>query len=61
MELFRQLNQEDGITVILVTHDQEVAKNARRAVVIRDGQVICDSKEFSQAIEVLHAQEKKAA
>ncbi len=61
MELFRQLNQEDGITIILVTHDQEVAKNARRAVVIHDGQVICDSSEFSQAIEALHAEERKAA
>ena len=61
MELFRQLNQEDGITIILVTHDQEVAKNARRAVVIHDGQVICDSSEFLQAIEALHDQERKAA
>ena len=61
MDLFRQLNQEDGITIILVTHDQEVAKNARRAVVIHDGQVICDSSEFSQAIEALHAQERQAA
>jgi putative ABC transport system ATP-binding protein len=61
MELFRQLNQEDGITIILVTHDQEVAKNACRAVVIRDGKVICDSKEFARAIEALHEQEKKAA
>jgi putative ABC transport system ATP-binding protein len=61
MDLFRQLNQDDGITIILVTHDQEVAKNARRAVVIHDGQVICDSSEFSQAIEALHDQERKAA
>ena len=61
MDLFRQLNENDGITIILVTHDQEVAKNARRAVVIRDGQVICDSHEFSQAVEALHAEEKKAA
>ena len=28
MDLFRQLNQEDGITIILVTHDQEVARHA---------------------------------
>ncbi len=61
MDLFRQLNQDDRITIILVTHDQEVAKNARRIVVIHDGQVICDSNELSQAIEALHDQEKKAA
>jgi len=59
MELFRQLNHEDGITIILVTHDQEIAKHARRAVVIRDGQVICDSTEFPRAIEALHAQEEQ--
>ncbi len=61
MDLFGQLNREDGITIIVVTHDQEVAKHARRAVVIRDGQVICDSREFSRAIQALHDQEKKAA
>jgi putative ABC transport system ATP-binding protein len=61
MDLFRQLNEDDGITIILVTHDQEVAKNARRAVVIRDGQVVCDSNEFAEAVEAMHAQEKKAA
>ncbi len=33
MHLFQELNQSDGITIILVTHDQEVARNARRAVV----------------------------
>jgi putative ABC transport system ATP-binding protein len=61
MELFGQLNQEDGITIILVTHDQEVAKHAHRAIVIHDGQIICDSTEFTQAIEALHIQERKAA
>ena len=39
MDLFRQLNQDDGITIIVVTHDQEIARHARRAIVIRDGQV----------------------
>ena len=38
MDLFRQLNREDGITIILVTHDQEIARHARRVVVLRDGQ-----------------------
>ncbi len=37
MDLFRQLNQEDGITIILVTHDQEVVRDARRTVVLHDG------------------------
>jgi putative ABC transport system ATP-binding protein len=57
MELFKQLNREDGITIILVTHDQAVAKHAGRAVVIRDGQVICDTTDFSRATEALHSEE----
>jgi len=55
--LFRRLNQEDGITIILVTHDQEVARYARRTVVLRDGQVICDATDFARAIGALHQRE----
>jgi putative ABC transport system ATP-binding protein len=54
MSLFRQLNAEDGITVILVTHDQEVARYARRTIVLRDGRVICDSTDFARAAAALH-------
>lgn len=54
LDLFRQLNQEDGITIILVTHDQDVAQHARRAVVIRDGRVVCDSTDFAKAAAALH-------
>ncbi len=57
MDLFRQLNQEEGITIILVTHDQEVARHARRTVVLHDGRVICDTTNFAQAIAALHRQE----
>jgi putative ABC transport system ATP-binding protein len=43
MELMEQLNQKEGITVILVTHDKDVAQCARRQVVLRDGQIVSDS------------------
>ena len=59
MDLFRQLNQEDGITIILVTHDQEVARHARRTVVLRDGRVICDSTDFARATAALHEPEEQ--
>jgi ABC-type lipoprotein export system ATPase subunit len=55
IELFRQLNEEQNITVILVTHDQDVARNAARMIVLRDGSVIDDTTDFSQAIQSLHA------
>ena len=54
MELFGRLNREDGITIILVTHDEEVAQHARRAIVLRDGQIVCDSGDFAQAAAALH-------
>ena len=41
MAIFDQLNRE-GITIILVTHEQEVADHARRQIVFRDGQVLED-------------------
>lgn len=55
--LFRQLNVEQGITVILVTHDQNVARNATRTLVLRDGEVITDTTDFSQALRSLHSHE----
>jgi len=39
LALFRQLN-EAGVTVILITHDMEVAAEARRIVEIRDGRIV---------------------
>jgi macrolide transport system ATP-binding/permease protein len=40
--LFRQLNREDGLTVVLVTHDPNVAAHADRIIRIRDGLVFGD-------------------
>lgn len=42
IQLFRDLNREQGITLILVTHDPEVAENATRTITLRDGLVISD-------------------
>ncbi len=41
MSLFGQLNQE-GHTIIVVTHSQEIAKNAKRVLKIRDGKIESD-------------------
>jgi putative ABC transport system ATP-binding protein len=43
MALFRQLNREQGITVIVVTHDAEVGKQMDRIVSLRDGQLNMDA------------------
>ena len=55
IELLEQLNEERKLTIILVTHDQEVARNARRTIVLRDGNIVCDTENFSEALESLHS------
>lgn len=40
LEMFRRLNREDGITIVLVTHDEEVCGYADRTIHIRDGLVM---------------------
>jgi ABC-type lipoprotein export system ATPase subunit len=48
LRMFQQLNKEDGITIILVTHDASVAKHAQRIIQIHDG-VIVDGASESDA------------
>jgi ABC-type lipoprotein export system ATPase subunit len=54
MELFGKLNGAEGLTVILVTHDLEVAQRAKRALVLIDGEVVVDTTDFHVAAEALH-------
>jgi ABC-type lipoprotein export system ATPase subunit len=54
MAYFRQLNEEEGLTIILVTHDLEVARRARRGLVLIDGEVVLDTTDFDLASETLH-------
>ena len=47
LALFRQLNREDGLTIVLVTHDAQVASHADRIVRIRDGLIHHDDRRES--------------
>lgn len=40
MDIFKRLNQEKNITIILVTHEAELAQIARRRMHLRDGRII---------------------
>jgi len=40
LQMFQQLNEEDGITIIMVTHDANVARYASRVIRIHDGVIV---------------------
>ena len=42
MYIFQQLNREHGITVVLVTHEPDIARHTRRIVHLRDGLIVGD-------------------
>jgi putative ABC transport system ATP-binding protein len=52
--ILRNLNEEDGITVILVTHEPEIAAHARRVVSMLDGRIVTDQVQEQCALGVVH-------
>jgi putative ABC transport system ATP-binding protein len=53
IKILGELNRESRITIILVTHDQDVARNAQRALVLRDGRLVEDTTDFDRALQAL--------
>ncbi|MFA5700355.1 MAG: ABC transporter ATP-binding protein [Desulfuromonas sp.] len=49
MELISSLNRENGITVLMVTHEPEMAAHARRIVHFVDGRVASDARQQERA------------
>ncbi len=56
IETIRQLNQEKGITVVLITHHMDEAAKAQRVVVLHRGKVAADGtpQEVFSQVELLH-------
>jgi ABC-type lipoprotein export system ATPase subunit len=44
VDLLKQLNREEQVTIVLVTHDVDIASAARRQVRLKDGQVLSDER-----------------
>jgi len=42
MALLRELNEKQGTTIIVVTHDPAIARSTRRVITLRDGRIIRD-------------------
>ncbi|MFK7978428.1 MAG: ABC transporter ATP-binding protein, partial [Saprospiraceae bacterium] len=44
MELFKKLNEEDGVTIVQVTHSEKNAQYGQRVINLLDGWVSTDEK-----------------
>ncbi|HXQ12262.1 MAG TPA: ABC transporter permease [Caulobacteraceae bacterium] len=49
MEIIRKLNREQGVTVILVTHEADIGAYANRLIVMRDGRIESDRRQTAVA------------
>ena len=61
MDLITRLNRESGITVIIVTHDPDVAAYTDRIVTFRDGVIVSDHRERAAQSPVAPADDHHAA
>lgn len=60
MEIFQRLNRERGITLVLVTHEPDIAEYAQRVVVFKDGKIrkdyqIDEPRDAAEALRSLPA------
>ena len=55
MEIFQKLNEEQGLTIVIVTHEHDIAQFTKRQIVFRDGKVRSDQpvRDRNIAAEVL--------
>lgn len=44
LQTFERLNREEGHTIVLITHEREVAEHADRILFIRDGELVSDER-----------------
>jgi putative ABC transport system ATP-binding protein len=57
MDIFQRLNEERGITVLLITHEHDIAEYATRVIAFRDGRVLSDQPVTARR----HARDELAA
>jgi putative ABC transport system ATP-binding protein len=49
MRILKELNDQSGITIMLVTHEPDIAAYARRIVTFRDGRIVSDRANVERA------------
>jgi putative ABC transport system ATP-binding protein len=52
LALFQRLNTSRDLTIVLVTHEDEIASHARRVVRMRDGRVLSDLRQEPRPAEI---------
>lgn len=52
---FQRLNEEQGRTIILITHEHDVAEHAKRIIFIRDGLIVEDKTHIQRRANTSHA------
>jgi putative ABC transport system ATP-binding protein len=50
MGIFQRLNRELGITIIMITHEPDIASFAKRVIHFRDGKVVDDNRNSAQSL-----------
>lgn len=60
MNLFQQLNQEQGKTVVFVTHEPEIGAMSKRTIMLRDGLIISDAPALNKKVDMEHLPETGA-
>lgn len=53
MDIMQRLNHDQGITVVLVTHEPDIATYARRVVTFRDGEIVSDVQQTAGGYQAL--------
>lgn len=64
MEVFQRLNEEQNLTLLLVTHEHDIADYAKRVVIIKDGRIQTDlpvekRRDAQQELAALPAEEEE--
>ena len=55
MEIFQKINDR-GNTIVMITHETDIAEHAKRIIHIRDGRLVSDRKNSQKRITKMHKQ-----